>query len=510
MEALHENSRPAQPDRDIRLAHLEEMLAYFTDAEQRSLQRCANALREMFDTREALSNKCVLVAYSGGKDSSYVVAYVRLVQLWLFRETGDTFRIRIFTYRHPGVPQGAMENIHRVYSALGLYSDPTAEMLLFDEEDVSLFDRNKPAPSFARQKNRRDVLMVGHLTQGEGRPIFCNACNISYVRSLVSAATLGISPVHVFVTGDSTREMKDYCKWVRRLAEHIIDNPMRLETGFRGFRGYQAVQEIAECYYKEIYGDNYENSKQCEAWQQIEDGSEPQFFSIYDYTDYAPKSHWLFLTEYLGFRFDDLAFSFTESDCTNPAVMAHIRGIKAEHVHQRNYENGILDYLQLALQIMKEKNIPESLILEVLSRYLGYPGMQAMRNKIQQFTEGAYGISETQLVCMVYSPFCNQGRELKQFLTREHADLSCRLGDIHYLLSGYEVGCVQHGVAERLSEISGLDLRDLHTLYRSQFALGSPEASIIKRVLIDDPHKLLIETRHSTHGPIVREVISGR
>jgi hypothetical protein len=497
-------------DQDNRIVHLKQMLDYLTKDEQISLEKCASALMEELATKEKLGNKCVLVAYSGGKDSSYMVAYVRLVQLLLFKKTGDTFRMRVCTYRHPGVPQAAMENIHRVYSALRLYNDPYVEMLLFDEEEVSSFDKDKPAPIFARDRNKRDVLMVGHLTHGEGRPIFCNACNISYVRSLVSAAGFNHSNADIFITGDSTREMRDYCKWVRRLAKQIINDPVNIDTKFRGFRGYQAVLEISQYYFKEIYGDRYEQRIGQEANLYDETNCEPQFFSIYEYTNYASGDHWSFLTEYLGFEFDDLAFSFTESDCANPALMAHIRGLKAEHVHQRNYEDGILDYLQLAIKRMKAKELPDHLILKAITRYLSDPGMQAMRNKIQQFTEKAYALSEKQLVCMVFSPFCDQGSRLELFLEREHHDLCQHVSEIHHLLSGREITSAQHIYVEELSEISGLEFADLCVLYQSQSSLTNNGETIIKKILRDDPNKLVIETRHSAHGPIVKELISGR
>lgn len=495
-----------------RIEHLIQMLHYLTKDDQICLDKCANdLLNKLAATKGELGNKCVLVAYGGGKDSSYMIAYVRLIQLLIFKKLNDTFKIRILTYRHPGVPQATIENIHRVFSALRLYNDPYIEMLLFNEEEVSLFDKDKPIPVFAKNRNRRHVIMTGHLVQGDGRPTFCNACNFSYVNSLVAAASFNHLNADIFITGDSTSETREYCKWVKRLAKQITNNSKNTNTKFRGFRGYQAVKEISQYYFKEIYGNIYEQQMRQENDNSDNDDScEPIFFSIYEYTNYESGNHLPFLTEYLGFQFDDLAFSFTESDCANPALMAHIRGLKAEHVYQRNYEDGITDYLQLAIKLMKIKKIPDHLIVKVITRYLSEPGIHAMRNKIQLFAEEAFGINEEQFVCMVFSPFCDRGSRLELFLEREYPDLSQNASDIHHLLSGEEITSTKHIYVEKLSQISGLDFPDLCVLYRSQSSLLDDRETIIKKILRDDPHKAVIETRHSTYGPIVKELISGR
>src|SRR5690348_10474603 len=60
-------------------------------------RRCAARLRERLPHRNALQRNKVLVAYGGGKDSTYTVAFVRLMQLLLHGIHGDTFRMRVAT-----------------------------------------------------------------------------------------------------------------------------------------------------------------------------------------------------------------------------------------------------------------------------------------------------------------------------------------------------------------------------------------------------------------------------
>jgi hypothetical protein len=137
--------------------------------------RCAARLQDALPHRDDLHRNLVLVAFGGGKDSAYTVAFVRAMQLILHRVHGSTFRMRVATNRHAGMPRAVMENIHRPYEALRLYDDPGCELLLIDGNEVSRFDVDSPQREPVVRRNRLDILMTGHRTFGDGRPSFCNA-----------------------------------------------------------------------------------------------------------------------------------------------------------------------------------------------------------------------------------------------------------------------------------------------------------------------------------------------
>ncbi len=211
------------------------------------------------------------------------------------------------------------------------------------------------------------------------------------------------------------------------------------------------------------------------------------------HTQYDVNSHWELLTEILDFRFDDLAFSFSESDCANPALMAHMRGLKAEHLHQRQYSDGILDYLKLAIKIMRSKNFPEFLISKSMSRYIEDDGMLTMRDKLNVFAKEMYDLSEEHLVCLVYSPFFNHGKNLELYLAREQCDLLPSLSNIHAVLSTQIYEDCHLNLIDRLTECSGLIFNDMCVLYHSDFNTIQ-KTSLISRILNDDPHKTMIKT----------------
>jgi hypothetical protein len=190
--------------------------------------------------------------------------------------------------------------------------------------------------------------------------------------------------------------------------------------------------------------------------------------------------------------------------------MAHLRALKAEHVYQRPYGEGLAEYVEFALGLMRGKDIPTGLIEQMRARYEGPGATSRMRQAAADYAMETFSLTEEQLVCMVYSPFAEKGERLADFLRREHPALADRASDLHALLA--DEPCDAPDAAAELERISGLELSGLRVLYRSPVArLGTPgEPEVIDAVLAGDPHKAVISTRHAPGGPTVLEQISGR
>jgi hypothetical protein len=473
------------------------------------IEQCATRLLAALP-REPIADNVVMVAYGGGKDSSYTLAFVRAVQLCLFERLGATFRLRSVTNRHVGMPQAVMDNIDRAYTALGFTSDPDCEALLVDGRAVKPFARYEPLPPDVVRRNRLDLLMTGHRTFGESRPTFCNACNLSMVNSFgVAAAHAG--GVDVIITGDSPEEQRAYSLWIRRLSHRFDPGARRQDGGFRGF--LEATDRIASRYFAELYGPDAaaEISERAVA---SDVPAEIRFFSIFDDTRYSSGEHWSLLTGLLGFEFDELAFSFTESDCGNPTLMAHLRGLKCEVIYGRDYAEGLTEYVDFAESLMRMKEFPQHLIDVIRARYAGPDAAERMRSVAGSFASEAYGLTERQLVCMLHSPFTEKGRRLEAYLDAEHPDQASQAGALHGLLAGEgkPLDDAESAQAAWLTGISGLSLDRLRTLYRSvaeRFSRhGGP--GILAAIVEGDPHKAEIRTRFSPHGPETLEFITGR
>jgi hypothetical protein len=456
--------------------------------------------------RERVADNTVMVAFGGGKDSAYMLAFVRAMQLELQRERAETFRMRVLTNRHAGMPRAVMENIGRAYNALAVGQDPACELLLVDGDVVRRFRVDEPRPSELVERNRVDILMAGHLTQADGRPTFCNACNLSVANSFGLGASYG-EGADVIVTGDSPEEQRAYLTWIRSLAARLgVESARRLD--FKAL--LSTLDGIGAAYFKELHGESVDPNGRRVASNVP---TNLRFFTIYEDTDYASGDHWDLLTGFLGFRFDRLAFSFTESDCANPALMAHLRGLKAERLFGRRYEEGLGEYVEFALGLMRAKSFPEELVEMVARRYRGHGAAARMRGAMETYALDTFGLGEEQLVCMIYSPFVGEGERMSRFLGEEHSSLASHLPEIEDVLAGGDEARGGGGLRAKLERLSALRLEQLRGLYRKPSpppAGMTSKAGMIGTILAEDPHKEVISTRHRPDGPVVQELISGR
>jgi hypothetical protein len=296
---------------------------------------------------------------------------------------------------------------------------------------------------------------------------------------------------------------------VKRLARDS-GRPAQRTGDASGFGSFlRSTDAIAGAYFGEIFGDG---AAEDVASRGVASDVPPalRFFSIFDDTGYSSMHHWALLTDFLAFEFDELAFSFTESDCGNPTLMAHLRGLKCERVYDRGYGDGLDEYVAFATGLMRRKEFPDWLVAMVKQRYAGADAADRMREVANRFAAEAYDLTEEQLICMVHSPFAGKGERLEDYLSRERPHLLPRLGEIHDVLRGTGPGA---GPVAELTAASGLDLNRLRSLYRSPtvaLALGGGKGTILGAILDGDPHKETISTRHSPDGPIVTELLSGR
>jgi len=470
--------------------------------------RCSVRLQAALPDPVELARNLVLVAFGGGKDSAYTLAFVRAVQLILDRVHGRTFRLRVATNRHAGMPRAVLENVDRAYRALRVYDDPDCELLLIDGNQVAPFDVDSPQREQVVRRNRLDILMTGHRTFADGRPTFCNACNLSVINSFGLAAAYG-DGADVIITGDSQQEQQQYALWVNRLARRLAPaaGPVR-QPGIGRLLSH--LDRVAQVYFADIHGPAADPAPERRVHATVPE--QLRFFSIYTDTHYAAGDHLELLTGFLGFQFDELAFSFTESDCGNPALMAHLRGLKCERVFERSYAEGMREYVDFALDLMRTKDFPPELVAQMAARYEGPGAIDRMRRSADAYAWETFGLTEPQLVCMAYSPFAGKGAGLERFLGREHPALAGRAGEIHALLA--EAATTDPALAAELARISGVELAQLRVLYRASLRApaGGPAAGtdVIDAVLVGDPHKAVIRTRHTKDGPNTLEQISGR
>ena len=247
-------------------------------------------------------------------------------------------------------------------------------------------------------------------------------------------------------------------------------------------------------------------------------GKEPVFYSIYDCTNYEAGAHWEFLISYLGFEFNDLTFKFYKSDCFNPALMAHIRGLRSVYIDGRTYEEGLKEYTGFALSLMAMKHIPESLIDEMSERYKDSESIAKVRKRVNEYTQSVLGITDQQLICMIYSPFASNGEFLEKYVKAQHPVMFGHLATLHQILSGQQdISPANQEIWNYLEITSGLSLEEVQQLYKSKlinsFSSSSPmnseKSHPIELLLSGDPHKAIVKIK-SPEGSEDERFISGR
>jgi hypothetical protein len=485
---------------------LQRLLGYFKRAERTALQLLIQRLIVAAGGIERIGSFKVMVPFSGGKDSAYTVALLRAAQLSIAGRSPATFSLRIANMRHIGMTPAVMDNIHRTYSALFLHDDPRVELLVIDNQAVRLFEPGLPLSHECREQNRSDMLLNGHVSAGDGRTTFCNSCYLGIAEFFERATTWGRG-VDAVVSGDSRKEQKQYITWVMRLAPPTAYR--FADWGNQNFNGMlNIIGSISQAYHQELYGNDSEPDRPLLVASGLTKKSlVPAFITISDLIPSDAEEHWKLLTEFLGFRFEDLAFSFSESDCANPLLMAHMRGLKVQYVQGRSYAEGVGEYLQLAKALMRRKHMPQRLIDQAMSAYADEGRINARRALAASFAQEGFGVSEAQLICLLFSPFVNEGLELEAFLRRLHPGMLVALPDLHKALQG---SAAPEQVLQWLGDISGLTLAGLQSLYRKKRVDFADQASIIARVRAADPDKKQVMSVDPQSGIAIAEIISGR
>ena len=78
-----------------------DMINYLSAHHIQEVDKCAERLRKFLPAEKSLTECKLLLAYGGGKDSSYMTAFVRLVQLTLYKKYGkrqDRHIFYLFSY----------------------------------------------------------------------------------------------------------------------------------------------------------------------------------------------------------------------------------------------------------------------------------------------------------------------------------------------------------------------------------------------------------------------------
>ena len=189
----------------------------------------------------------------------------------------------------------------------------------------------------------------------------------------------------------------------------------------------------------------------------------PRFVAIDDLTHDPACGHGPLLAELMRYEHDEWAFGFSRHEVGNPLLRAHLLGLQREFIEEGCYQDGVDHCVQRSEEAMKAEHLPAALREHLLGPWQKGEDLQQVRRLAGDFASQAWGISEAQLVCLLFAPIVEQGRRLEDFLRRCHPGMLVALPYLHKALQGQPA---TDPVLQWLTGTSGLPMATLQALYR--------------------------------------------
>lgn len=438
---------------------LQRLMSFFSRAERTALQLIIQRLIVSAGGMERIGDYKVMVVQTGSRDSCYTLAMLRAAQLSIAGRAPVTFQLRVACLRMNGASLIAQENIHRSYNALFLYDDPRAEVLMVDNREVLPFDAHAAITDAGRDANRLNLLMVGH------RRVWTGPIDIWDNTYLATGEFYGQTArwnggVDALICSDTSRQQKLFLAGLKRAANkvgiHPSDPPV---ANFEHLFGM--LDEIGSNSYRAFYGEHGQVAWRPE--EQFETCRRTTYVDIHDMLASNPAERWPLLNEFLGFQADELSPLLSDNEYVSPAIAAHVRGLQACFVHGRSYDSGVAEHLQRALIMMRRKHLPERLCEQVADLFSHPARMSERRAAAAADAQKNLGLSEAQLVCLLFAPFVDRGAALEQFLRHCHPGMLVAMPELHRAMQGQSA---PDQILQWMVDVSGLPASLIGKLYR--------------------------------------------
>jgi hypothetical protein len=440
---------------------LQRLLSFFSRAERTALQLMIQRLVVAAGGMERIGDFKVMSIQTGTMDSCYTLALLRAAQLSIASRAPATFQLRVATLRLSGTDALALDNIHRSNAALFLYDDPRVELLMVDDREVLPFNHQAPISEAGSESSRLNLLMVGHRRAWDD-PLDLWDDGYLATGEFYGQIARWDSGVDALICSETPRQQKQYLDGLRRAARKAnLGMSHYNSAGFEVL--FAMLDELGRDYYREFYVE-----RERAEWRpadRFEACRRTTSIDIHDMVVGRPEDRWPLLTEFLGVQSDELAAHLSDSEYVSPLIAAHLRGLQACYVAGRSYEAGVADYVQRALVMMRRKLVPEricDLAQEVLGNLVAMPEQRTLASVEAQKT---LGLTEAQLVCLLFAPFVDGGAGLERFLRSCHPGMLVAMPELHKAMQGHQA---PEQVVQWMIDVSGLPVSLIGTLYRME------------------------------------------
>lgn len=478
---------------------LQRLLGFFSRAERTALQLLIQRLAVAAGGMDQIADFKVLAIQSGSRDSCYTLAMLRAAQLTIATRSPATFQLRVATLRLNSTSTTALENIHRTCSALFLFDDPRVEVLMVDNREVLPFDHVAPTSRAGRESHRMNQLMIGH------RRVWDQPLDLWDDGYLATGEFYGQIArwnhgVDALVSGDALRQQKQFIEGLRRaIAKAGLEPLSHVQPGYDGL--FALLDELGGDCFRALYGEHGQAP-----WRpadQFETCRRTAFINIHDILVNNLEDRWPLLTEFLGLQADELSTQLSENEYVSLDVLAHVRGLQACFVQGQTYEEGVARYLQRTLVMMRRKQLPERLCEQAVETFGNPATLAELRARTAAEIQRNLGLSEAQLLCLLFAPFVDSGANLERFLRQCHPGMLVAMPDLHRAMQGQPVA---EQVMQWMVDVSGLPVSLIGKLYHMK-SVSAHEGWAGESAGADSPP--IIEGSESA-APVTSEWSAGR
>lgn len=451
---------------------LQRLLEHLSQAQRASLQLLIQRLIVAAGSIEKIKDLRLMFVFDACQPSAQALACLRAAQLSIAARAPGTFRLRIATAWQAGMSPTAQANIESTFSRLFMHDDPRVDLLVLDAGQLLTYDRRRAPSSEQQEAERQEWLLCGHLS-GDAS-LLANFASHGYMNlaELARQALRWKGGVDAIISAESRPDRKRYLAWSRRSlrnADLLGVRPIHsCATSL-----LDGLGELRMRYLDTLLG----KEEVCRQLPEPDTGCRPalRFITIDDLVFDPDMAQDERLSHFLGYRFDEQAFSCGRAGSANPLLLAHMHGLRAEFIDNTRYRDGIALYLQHARHLMQRKGVAPTLQACVLD-YWQPDALEERRAQANDFALHAYGLNEAQLVCQLFGPFVGQGLHLEAFLRRCHPGMLVALPYLHKALRGQPA---PEPVVQWLRDISGLPLEVLRRLYSREASPARSTAGLL-------------------------------
>lgn len=440
---------------------LQRLLEHLSQAQKASLQLLIQRLTVTAGGGERIRDLRLMFVLDSSQHSAQALACLRAAQLSIAARSPGTFQLRVATVRQAGMSTTALANIESTFSRLFMHDDPRIDLLVLDAGQLLPYEHRRLPTVDQRQAEREEWLLCGHLA-GEG-PSWVNFASHGYLHlaELALQALRWKGGVDAIISAECLVDRRRYLAWSRRSlrqADLLGVRPIySCATSL-----LEGMSELRKRYLNLLQGQDQAAPQP----QAPETDHRPalRFISIDDLVFDCDPSQGERLNRFLGYRIDEQGFSCERFGTANPLLLAHLQGLRSEFVDNARYRDGIDGYLQQTRWLLQRKGLSVAAQTRILSAWQP-AALEQRRAEANDFAQRAYGLSEAQLVCQLFSPFVGRGLQLERFLRRCHPGMLVAVPYLHKALQGQPA---PEPVVQWLVDISGLPLPTLQTLYNRQ------------------------------------------